>query len=149
MSSIEKRHVGKDVARSDQPRVEPAINQIQAQHTIETGNPSLPGFPARWFWSECAKAQLRTLSSVSVPAVQGLAMWRYCICLAVTHGDLERWTGYTADVIKGHASHAQGSHRWRRSYLQSVVDFTAVWVPLALEEAAAYANSEILQVESD
>lgn len=148
MKKQKKRHVGKDVASSELTRVEPDTRQVRSHFSSQSGEPPLPEFPALWFWRECAKAQLRTLTTNPAPQIQGMAMWRYCVCLAHTNGSLSRWTGYTAGVIKGHAANAKGSQRWRASYLQGMVDFAAVWVPLVVNEyAGCVGEAEILQVD--
>ena len=150
MNSKEKRHAGEGVASSRQPRVEPETSQVQPQGIGPTGRPTLHEFPGSWYWTQCANAQLRILATKPEPHVQGVAMWRYCICLALMHGGMQRWTGYAASVIQGHASSARGSRRWRIGYLQGLVDFASVWVPLTISEFAREEDrAEILQVESN
>jgi len=149
MNNQKKRRVGEDAA-PEQPRGEPDNRQVQSQVIGPGRLPPLLEFPERWYWAECANAQLRILVTNPESCAQGMAMWRYCICLAVIHGELDRWTGYTAGVIQGHASNAHGSHRWRTRYLQGVVDFAAAWVPLAMNGLTSEPNSaEILQVETN
>lgn len=149
MNGQEKRRVGKDAAL-EQPRGEPDTRQVQSQNIGLRAAPTLHEFPGSWYWTQCANAQLRILATKPEPHVQGVAMWRYCICLALMHGGMQHWTGYAASVIQGHASSARGSRRWRIGYLQGLVDFAAVWVPLTISEfAPEQERAEILQVESN
>lgn len=149
MRGQKKRRVGKDAA-SEQPRGEPDTRQVQSQIDGEAIRASLRELPPLWFWRECAKAQLRILATNPSVCAQSIAAWRYCICLAMIHGRVERWTGYTAGVIKGHASNAKGSHRWKIRFLQNLVDFVAVWVPLVLREVhLARVDAEIADVEAN
>lgn len=124
--------------------------EVQIQIDATEVCASLRKLPPPWFWYECAAAQLRILATNPDVCAHGMAMWRYCVCLSVIRGPEERWTGNTAGLIQAQASNAKGAHRWKIRFLQNLVDFVAVWVPLVLREVhLAGAGAEIPQVETD